>query len=66
MWSFALVNGRLAEIYFDKIRGKIKIRGHCYVKREEFTTKEEQKWIEHDTAKAKLTYLKGKYKRIFQ
>lgn len=66
MWSFALVNGRLAEIYFDKKRGKIKIRGHCYVKKEEFTTKKEQRWIKQDTARVKYTYRKGEYKRILQ
>ena len=46
-WCFAVVNGRLAEIYFDKKYG---IYGHCYVKRNEFN-KKEQKIINLDIKK---------------
>lgn len=61
-WCFAIVNDKLAEIYFDKTKSrKLKIRGYCYVKRDEYKTTQEQKWIRADTAKVKLTYRKGKY-----
>ena len=61
-WCFALVNNRLAEIFFDKIpKGKTKIRGYCYVHKSEYKTKKEQKWIRENTAKVKLTYRKGRY-----
>ena len=36
-WCFAIVNGRLAEIHFDKKYG---IYGHCYVKREKYSKRE--------------------------
>ena len=62
-WSFAIVNNKLAEIFLDKDeKGKVKIKGHCYVRRSEYKTKQEQKWIKEDTAKIKLSYRKGKYK----
>ncbi len=62
-WCFALVNGRLAEIFFDKKKdGRMKVRGHCYVKREEYTTKQEQKWITSDTKRTRLTWRNKKYR----
>lgn len=61
-WSFAIVNNKLAEIYFDKNKkSRAKIRGHCYVKKEEYKTKQEQKWIIKDTKKIRLKYQKRKY-----
>lgn len=42
-WSFAIINGKLAEIYFEKRKDKVKFLGHCYVKREEYDSQEEQK-----------------------
>ena len=63
-WRFALINNRLAEIYFEKnSKGKLKFRGHCYVKRSEYGTKKEQKWIDADTAEMKFSYRKRKYRR---
>lgn len=56
-WCFAIVNGRLAEIYFCKKYG---IHGHCYVKKEEFS-KREQKMIEDDTKKCGFAYRDGFY-----
>lgn len=45
-WCFAIVNNKLAEIFFDeKKNGQAKIWGHCYVRQEEYETKTEQKWI---------------------
>ncbi len=61
-WAFALINNRLAEIYFEK-RGKMFVmQGHCYIKREEFTTKKEQKEIDTDIKKHVLWYRKGSYR----
>ena len=61
-WSFAIVNNKLAEIYFDKNKkGRAKIRGHCYVKKEEYKTRQEQRWIAEDTKRVRLRYQKRKY-----
>jgi len=66
-WCFAIINGRLAEIYFDRKKsGKIKFLGHCYIKREDFKTKQEQEWIERDTRRVRLVYRNGKYKLFKQ
>ena len=63
-WCFATVNGRLAEIYFKRRKGRIRFRGHCYVKREEFKTRREQKWVDGESKLFRLVYRKGRYKRI--
>ncbi len=63
-WSFAIINGKLAEIYFEKKNGKVKFLGHCHVKRSEYKTKSEIKAIQLDTEKVKLSYQKGKYKQL--
>lgn len=56
-WCFAIVNGRLAEIFFDKKYG---IYEHCYVKREEYN-KKEQRMIDSDIKKYQFVYRKGYY-----
>ena len=56
-WCFAIINGRLAEIYFDKKYG---IYGHCYVERKEYT-KREQKMIDSDIKRYQFVYWKGYY-----
>lgn len=64
-WSFAIVNNRLAEIFFDERKSKkekINVWGHCYVKKEEYKTKQEQRWIEKDTKHVKVVYRNRKYK----
>ena len=61
-WCFAIVNGKLAEIYFEIKKEKPVINSHCYVKREEFKTKHEQKMIDDDTKKYHFTWQKGIYK----
>lgn len=65
-WCFAKVNSKLAEIYFEKEKGKPKILGHCYVKLEKYKTKKELKWIKEDTAKYQLSYKNKKYKNLFK
>jgi len=63
MWCFAIVNNRLAEIYFNKKKnGQINIWGHCFVNRKDYKTKQEQKWIDLDTKKVKVIYRSKKYK----
>jgi len=62
MWSFALVNNRLAEVFFERKRGKINFLGHAYVKESEYTTKKEKRWIKKDTTNVRLVYRKGEYK----
>ena len=62
-WCFAMINERLAEIYFDKKKGKSVIWAHCYVKLNEFN-KKEQKEIMADIKKYKFSYRNKKYKRI--
>jgi len=62
-WCFAIVNNKLAEIYFNKTKaGKPKIWGHCFVNRKDYKTKQEQKWIDLDTKKVKVIYRNKKYK----
>ncbi len=64
-WCFAIINGRLAEIFFEPRKiGEPKILGHAYVKREEYKTKKEQTYIREDTAKFRLSYRNGLYKRL--
>jgi len=56
-WSFAIVNGRLVEIYFEKGIG---FWAHCYVKRNEYS-KREQRMIDVDIKKFIFSYRKGFY-----
>lgn len=56
-WCFAIVNGRLSEIYFAK---KFGIYAHCYIQRSKFS-KREQKMIDADIKKCVFSYRKGYY-----
>lgn len=60
-WNFAKVNGRLAEVFFRRRGKNVIFQGFCYVRRAEYKTKREQKWIKEDTEKVKLVYRGGKY-----
>jgi hypothetical protein len=62
-WTFALVNNRLVEVFFEKAK-KQKILGHCYVKVGEYKIKQEKDWIAEDTKRTRFVYRKGRYKRI--
>jgi hypothetical protein len=55
-WSFAIVNGRLAEIYFERKNNKLVMNGHRYVKAGEFTTKKEREHIRKDTAEYRFSF----------
>ena len=63
-WCFAIINSRLAEIYFEKNSEEIKFFGHCYVDENEYKSVEEKKWIKKDTSKTKFSYRNGTYKRV--
>ncbi len=65
-WCFAIVNNKLAEIYFDTKKGRSSIWAHCYVKKSEYKIKREQKMILDDTKKYKFFYRNKKYKRVRQ
>ena len=61
-WCFAIINGKLSEIYFYKNKkGKSEVHSHCYIKRKEYS-KEEQKMIDSDIKKCRFTWRNGKYK----
>ncbi len=64
-WAFALINGRLAEFHFEISKGKFYMTyGHCYVKRSEYKTKKEHRWIDRDTEKYRFTYHDKKYRKV--
>lgn len=63
-WSFAIINHKLAEIYFERTKGEVKFLGHCYIKKEEYKAKKEQIMIKEDTVNNQLIYKNGKYKRV--
>ncbi len=63
-WCLAIVNGRLAEIFFEKTRNNIGLVGHAYVNKGDYQTKRERLWIEKNTGKFKLAYKKGIYKDL--
>jgi len=56
-WSFAKVNGRLAEIHFQKKYG---VYSHCYIRRGEYS-KQEQRMIDEDIKKCQFIYRKRYY-----
>lgn len=64
-WSFATINNKTGEIYFDKDKnGKIKFLNHCYVKREDFKNKQEQKCFNKDIRTTKIIYRNKKYRLV--
>ena len=62
-WSFAIVNNKLAEIYFKDGKKSSRICAHCYVRREDYKTKLEQRWIKKDTKHLRFSYRKGEYRK---
>ena len=64
-WCFAIVNSKLAEIFFEKDKeGTVKFLGHCYVKESEYKTEKEKRWIKQDIVKARFICKNGEYKKI--
>lgn len=60
-WCFAVINDKLAEIYFERSGQEIKFLGHCYVKKAEYKDKSELRQIEKDIAKHRFVYKKNQY-----
>jgi len=60
-WLFAIINNKLAEVYFEKNGKTITFLNHCYVKVSEYKTQKEQDYIKHDTKQLKLTFRNQKY-----
>ena len=63
-WSYALINGRLGEIYFSRPRGKLVIEGHSYISPTETFTKAEVAALQHDIQRTQLTYYRQQYRHI--
>lgn len=64
-WCFALVNGRLAEIWWRKKKnGDRQVVAHGYVERKSFKTKKELAWIEKETKRNRFSYRNQKYKLL--
>ncbi len=60
-WSFAIINNRLAEVFYEKKGKTITFLNHCYVKASEYKTQKEQDYIKRDTKQLKLTFRNQKY-----
>ena len=63
-WCFAMINGRLAEVFFERKGEEIKFLGHAHVKASEYKTQAEKKTIKDDTTKVRLSYRNGKYLKV--
>ncbi len=63
-WAFAIVNGKLSEIFFKVRSGKMSVHNHCYVKEEEYKAGWEKKAIKEDTANYRFTWRNREYKRV--
>ena len=62
-WRFALINNRLAEIYFEHDKkGRPLFEGHCYIDDVQDWTAEEKKCIPRDIKKYQFSYRKGFYR----
>lgn len=56
-WMFGIVNGKLSEVFFEeKSNGKVECLGYCYVKRSEYKSRKEQRYIREDTKRLKLRW----------
>ncbi len=61
-WCFALVNGKLAELHYDKLKNsERRLYAHCYVKNSAYKTKREKKWIKEETKNARFTFRNKEY-----
>jgi len=64
-WCFAIVNGKLSEIYFNKNKkGEMKFDGFCHVNKSDYKTKMEQRYITEDVARFKFTYRNNVYRKL--
>lgn len=62
-WSYALINGRLGEIYLDRKHDKIIYEGHSYLRPNERLTLREAASLQHDVARTQLSYYHKQYHR---
>lgn len=62
-WCFAIVNNRLAEIFFERRKGDLLPKGHCYVDAKDYRTKKEKRWIRDDTTKLRFSYRSRRYRK---
>ena len=60
-WCFAIINGRLAEIFFEKKKGRPRLIAHAYVKASEYKTAKERRYIKEDTKRFRFTYRNKNY-----
>lgn len=60
-WSFALVNNKLSEIFFERNGKIVAFSAYCHVKRTDYKTKKEKAWIEEDIKNIKLKYKNGEF-----
>lgn len=62
-WCFAVINNRLAEIYFDHDKKRnVLFWAHAYVDKTKNWTKREKQHIKKDTQKYKFSYHNGYYR----
>ena len=62
-WSYALINNRLGEIYFDRKSGQIIYEGHSYLGKNERFTLADVKAMQMDIPHTQLTYYNHTYRR---
>ena len=60
-WVFAIINGRLAELFFEKKKGRPYLLAHAYVKASHYKTAHEKRMIRKDTKKYRFTYRNKQY-----
>ena len=63
-WCYAIVNGRLGELWFEKDGKKPNIFAHAYLKMGEAKDKETRAMIKADTKKYHFSWRKGVYKDL--
>ncbi len=63
-WSYAIINGRLGEIYFDRKKGRIIYEGHTYLHPNEHLTLREAAALQHDVWHTHLSYYRKKYRHL--
>ena len=64
-WCFAMINGRLAHVFFDVGKdGNKHIFAHSYIKASELRTRREKEMMKNDVKKTRLSYRNKKYRRL--
>lgn len=63
-WCFGIVNNKLAEVYFEKNKDGVIFLGHCYVEKDEYSSKKEKGWIKQDIHNVRLVYRNKEYRQV--